>query len=322
MSKGFLSRIRKAYNTYWVVPLTVFGIGAALATHSIYKGIKQARPPSEIFFEHINHIYEYKHSPISLFLLLHYEGKHGKDFKENKNQVSFEELQRAFLNPITLKRLEELIKKDEANTFTEIPLYVTLDYDKDNMPLLNFYERSTANERNARLLLKHKDNPNFVMDFVKSNEKHYKKLTKIPDTLYNKIISFMDDAYAFSKKTLLPQDVEKIRENLGRELVNFYLLQSDNHVIEDGDTLKDFYWRNFLCMKGKLGTKGKFVGLGHIHLPSVEGPKPSDADLESSQKLRQLVFAKTLDDIILYDIIKGNYNAVTAKGLKILKDTN
>ncbi|MEM4245496.1 MAG: hypothetical protein QXR60_04820, partial [Candidatus Nanoarchaeia archaeon] len=294
-------------------PLTLAWIEAGIASYSIYKGHKQERPSGEVFFEFNKHIYDNLHSFISLPITLYYETVHEYAYKNNVDQVSFDELKSAFQHPSTISRLEELIVKDRENVFTEIPLHITLDYDKAGKPFLIFYERKTFNERNARMLLKNRDNPSFVMDFVKSNTAHYKKITNIPDKLYDKLISMFKDADSMinQNNNLKREKAQFLRKNIGRTIVDLYLDCTDTRIVEDATSLKDFYWKNFLKFKGK------YVGLGHIHLLSIDSHMPSPEDIKASERLRQLIFAQTVDDLILYDVYKKNINSVSAKSLKI-----
>ncbi|MFH1332519.1 MAG: hypothetical protein ABIH63_04535 [archaeon] len=309
---GVLSKLGRLYKKYWIVPTTVLGLEAAVASYSLHKAVRQERPFVDIFLGYNKYYFDNIESFMSVPLALYCEKSHLRSFRENKNSLSFEELVATVNHPQTLKALEDLIVKDRADVFTEIPFQIWLERDKDKKPFLIFYDRSdTLNSRNAKLLVKYRDNPSFVLDFVKSNEKYYKMVTKIPDELFNKNIKLLEDISKLERdevdnkeleslrKRMVGRDSKIIKRNIASIMAYLYLWNTDDVSIDDTKALKDFYWNNFLKFRGV------YIGEGHIHQIGLDGPEPSPNDLEASKHLRQIIFAETPSGMRVYDVSKG-----------------
>jgi len=243
-----------------------------------------------------------------------------RNFRENKGRLSFEELVAAVNHPKTLEALEDMLVKDRADVFTEIPFQIWLDRDNDKKPFLTFYDRpDTLNGRNAKLLVEYRDNPSFVMDFVKRNEKHYKVVTKIPDELFNKNIKLLEDIGKLERdevdseeleslrKRMIGRDLKVVKRNIASIMADLYLWNTDDVSVDDTKALKDFYWSNFLKFRGV------YVGEGHIHQIGLDGPDPSPNDLDASKYLRQVIFAETPGGMRVYDVSKGQIRSADFK---------
>lgn len=312
MDKGFLGKVGGIYKKYWLVPTTLGIIELGIASYSIYGSIRQGRNPFEIYSEIHQTIYQDYDSILSKKHMLDFENKYKREFREGKNQVSSDELVEALKHPRTVSGLEELLRKDKANLFTEIPFHIMFDYDENKKPFLNLYEISnTLNEKNAIKLMKHQDNPKFISDFLTRNKDHYISVTGINEILYQKSINLLK---GITKNKKTKEELDRIKKNTAISLVDLYVTSSDYTCIDDEKTLKDFYWHN-----SKKFT-GKFVGQGHFHLQSIDSPEPSQKDIEASKRVRQVVFAETARDIIVYDLVKGNQKILNAKSLKSMFD--
>lgn len=295
----YLLKLRETYRKHKLAWSLLLGLEACFVSYSVGKGVKQHRLPHEVLYDVHSSVARNSHVPLIAPLVFNFESIHERNFFNDKNQVAPEEVAMAFYHPKTIKRLEQLIEDDKKNIFSETSLYITLGCGWDNKPFLNLYKMSnTLNERNAKVLYKHRNNPWFVVDFIKNNKEEYQAMTGLSDYIFERLESTLNGMNDPTK-----------RENFGKFLAGWYVDSSDSCSHVDYLTWVDFYLKNFLLVKGK------YVGMGHIHC--MEGDTgPSDQDLENSKKVRELLFVNKHDGIIMYDLVKSKQHVTFAKSLK------
>ena len=197
--------------------------------------------------------------------------------KYHFGQSENEAIKKAFENKRTLACLEDLIKKEKSEIYTEIPFFTFLNYE-NNMPFLTFYPvEKTVNKTNSQYLLKIKNSPEKVKEFVKKNEKHFKII--LGENIYKNFL----------------ENFEKNPKLEANKIVELYIAYSDSYGEFNLDNLIEFFSENWLNFKGKL------VGITHIHFC---GP-PSDLDKKESSKYRSIIINPCKKHYLISILEKG-----------------